>query len=67
MDKSYIEFPPFDLQSAYDDSTQFKPLIFVLSTGADPRVEVETLAAKLNMMPKLVIKSLGQGQGESAH
>jgi len=61
MDKQYIEFPPFDLQSAYDDSTCLKPLIFVLSTGADPRVEVENLANKLSMSNKLVIRSLGQG------
>jgi len=66
MDKSFIEFPPFDLQSAYGDSNCFKPLIFVLSPGADPRMEVEALAQKLAMDSKLVIRSLGQGQGDSA-
>ena len=45
MDSFFVEFPPFNLQSAYEDSTCFRPLIFVLSTGADPRVEVEKLAA----------------------
>jgi dynein heavy chain len=66
MEKFYVEFPPFDLQGAFDDSSNFRPLIFVLSTGADPRVEVETLATKMSMNSKLIIRSLGQGQGEFA-
>jgi hypothetical protein len=31
----------------------------VLSTGADPRVELENIAQKLSMNSKLVIRSLG--------
>lgn len=30
MDKYYIEFPPLDLNAAYDDSSYNKPIIFVL-------------------------------------
>jgi hypothetical protein len=37
-------------------------LIFILSTGADPSVEVQNLAAKLNMKNNLKMLSLGQGQ-----
>ena len=59
MDKFYVEFPPFDLQVAFEDSSYFTPLIFVLSTGADPRVEVENLASKMSMSSKLIIRSLG--------
>ena len=66
MDKTFIEFPPFDLQSAFNDSNYSVPIIFVLSTGADPRVELENIAQKLSMNSKLVIRSLGQGQGDSA-
>ena len=59
MHKNYIEFPPLDLQSAYDDSSPAKPLIFILQTGADPRTEVETLARKKDMHNKLITKSMG--------
>lgn len=38
----------------------------MLSTGADPGQEVQNLANKMSMSSKLIIRSLGQGQGESA-
>jgi len=41
MEKYYIEFPPLDLNLAYDDSSPSKPIIFVIQTGADPRNDVE--------------------------
>jgi len=39
-----VEIPPFNLEVTYNDSTQFTPLIFILSSGADPRTEIESLA-----------------------
>jgi len=63
MDQFFVENPPFDLASAYQDSNYYTPLIFILSTGADPYSEVYNLAVKLGMKDQLVTKSLGQGQG----
>lgn len=65
LDKFFIEQPYFDLSGVLEDSSPVKPLIFVLSTGADPRQEVENLAKRKDMKSRLVIKSMGQGQGES--
>jgi dynein heavy chain len=32
----FVQPPPFDLEGAYNDSTPITPVVFVLSTGADP-------------------------------
>jgi len=62
----YIESPPFNLASCYDDSQHTVPIIFVLSAGADPTEYLLTLAAEKGYMEKLHFISLGQGQGPKA-
>lgn len=64
--KEYIEPPPFDLEQAYKDSDCQTPLIFILSPGADPRLEITNLAEKTGFKSNLDSLSLGQGQGELA-
>ena len=65
MGQQYIEPPPFDLLACYADSSCSTPLIFVLTPGADPMTELfkasEAVGAK-----KLLVISMGQGQGEIA-
>ena len=61
--KEYIEPPPFNLEQTFKDSDCHTPLIFILSPGADPRVEITNLAEKLGFKSSLSILSLGQGQG----
>ena len=66
MGENFISPPPFDLQLTTQDSTPFTPLIFILSPGADPRLEIFNLADKLGFKSSFMQISLGQGQGPMA-
>jgi len=63
---SFLEAPPSNLEKVYNDSHSCMPLIFVLSSGADPMAELIRLAQKLDMNERKVAVSLGQGQGPKA-
>ena len=66
LDARFIEPPPFELQSVFNDSNKMTPLIFVLSPGADPRTELMNLAEKQGFRNNLLMLSLGQGQEAAA-
>jgi dynein heavy chain len=66
LGKLYIESPPFDLASCFNDSKNVMPLIFVLSAGADPTESLLSLAADKGYTERLHFISLGQGQGPKA-
>jgi dynein heavy chain len=66
LGKEFLEPPPSNLEKMYNDSSSTMPLIFVLSTGADPMADFRRLAEKLGMGNRQVAVSLGQGQGPKA-
>lgn len=66
LGEKFIISPAFDLASAFADSMNTSPIIFVLSPGADPITYLLNLAKAKNMESRLKILSLGQGQGRIA-
>lgn len=80
MGQKYIEPPVFDLRNAFEESSptskiyagicnyyfSLVPLIFILSSGADPTTGLVQFAETYGMHQSLLILSLGQGQSEIA-
>jgi dynein heavy chain len=64
LGKRFLEPPAFNIGSAFDDSLNSTPLIFILSPGANPIAFLKRLAEDKGI--KLENISLGQGQGEKA-
>jgi dynein heavy chain len=62
----FLEPPQFDIKLSYNDSTPAIPLVFVLTTGADPMSEIMKMAGEFNMKEKVSLVSLGQGQAPKA-
>uniref|UniRef100_A0A7S0PMT4 Dynein heavy chain n=1 Tax=Micromonas pusilla TaxID=38833 RepID=A0A7S0PMT4_MICPS len=62
----FIEPPPFDLEACYAESRVDAPLIFVLSSGADPMADLLKLCEEKEMLQRFDQVSLGQGQGPKA-
>jgi len=66
MGREYIDQPPLDLHNVFPDTMASTPLVFVLSTGADPMSTMIRFATEKGRLEKMHAISLGQGQGPIA-
>ncbi|KAG8454285.1 hypothetical protein GDO86_000797 [Hymenochirus boettgeri] len=66
LGKKFIENPPIDLATLYQDMSPSTPLIFILSTGSDPMGAFQRFAREKGYSERVQSISLGQGQGPIA-
>eukprot|EP00930_Biecheleria_cincta_P027502 TRINITY_DN19311_c0_g1_i1.p1 TRINITY_DN19311_c0_g1~~TRINITY_DN19311_c0_g1_i1.p1 ORF type:complete len:4103 (-),score=885.99 TRINITY_DN19311_c0_g1_i1:122-12430(-) len=66
LGENFIIFPTATVAELYADSSRSTPIVFVLSTGADPTSALLRFAQDLDMASTMGIISLGQGQGPKA-
>jgi len=64
--EDFIIFPSALMSEVYADSSRSTPIVFVLSTGADPTSMLLRFADSMGMADTLGVISLGQGQGPKA-
>ena len=57
---------PITMDILYKDTDAYTPLIFILSTGADPMANLQKFAEDRGKIDDLGVISLGQGQGKKA-
>eukprot|EP00818_Percolomonas_sp_WS_P004783 CAMPEP_0117442044 /NCGR_PEP_ID=MMETSP0759-20121206/3945_1 /TAXON_ID=63605 /ORGANISM="Percolomonas cosmopolitus, Strain WS" /LENGTH=4215 /DNA_ID=CAMNT_0005233913 /DNA_START=112 /DNA_END=12759 /DNA_ORIENTATION=- len=58
--------PEFNLHSAFGDTSFKTPIVFVLSSGADPQSIFDKFSKEQGKSDKVLLLSLGQGQGVKA-
>lgn len=66
MGTEFVTPPQFDIGRSFQDATCLTPLIFVLSSGADPMNSLLIFAEKMGYIKTFQSISLGQGQGPIA-
>ena len=66
LGKRFAERAPLQLGRAFADAKPSTPLIFVLTSGADPLAAINKFAAEHGYTERLRTTSLGQGQGPVA-
>eukprot|EP00002_Diphylleia_rotans_P007300 TRINITY_DN1682_c0_g1_i3.p1 TRINITY_DN1682_c0_g1~~TRINITY_DN1682_c0_g1_i3.p1 ORF type:complete len:1955 (-),score=398.96 TRINITY_DN1682_c0_g1_i3:368-6232(-) len=66
LGKQFTEARPYSLDTVFSTSAKDTPIIFVLSTGADPTSSIFRFAEERGYSARLQSISLGQGQGPIA-
>ena len=62
----FVESPSVKISAIYEDMNCETPLVFVLSTGADPTLALDKFADEMGCKETMGVISLGQGQGKKA-
>ena len=63
---TFVSPPPFNLELSFKESGVKVPIVFILSPGVDPIIEIEKLAIKKGLRNRMNPLSLGDGQGRIA-
>ncbi|OMJ85003.1 hypothetical protein SteCoe_13780 [Stentor coeruleus] len=63
---SFVSPPSFNLEQSFKDSSMKVPIVFILSPGVDPIIEIEKLAIKKSFKSRMTPLSLGDRQGPVA-
>jgi dynein heavy chain len=66
MGTAFVESPPVLMKDLYADTDPLTPIVFILSTGADPTDMFHTFCKTMKMDKKMQLVALGQGQGPRA-
>ncbi|XP_060697694.1 dynein axonemal heavy chain 6 [Hemiscyllium ocellatum] len=66
LGQEFVENPPVDLATLYQDMSNNIPLVFILSTGSDPMGAFLRFAKERDYSDRVESISLGQGQGPIA-
>ena len=66
MGSYYTDSQTVTMEKIYVDTDQLTPLIFILSTGADPTDQLYKFAKEKGFLERLGTISLGQGQTQKA-
>lgn len=66
LGQEFVIPPPLDLGLCLADSDCYTPLLFVLSPGVDPLIQLKQFAIQCNKQDEFHDLALGQGQAEAA-
>jgi len=66
LGKEFAKSPQIKMADIYADSDPLTPVIFILSTGADPTDMFYTFTKSMKMDTMMQVVALGQGQGPRA-
>merc|ERR1719174_2749713 len=66
LGEEFSKSPQIKMSDIYADSDALTPVVFILSTGADPTDMFYTFTKSMKMDKKMKVVALGQGQGPRA-